>query len=221
MKYSPIYHKPKGDTTMGSAKKMTEKSFLSQMEKIYSEQYQIITGVPKTMARKFIKTLLIQIVKESKEVGTFTLPADYGQQMLNAATTDKKIAAEIAKLKKEGVNDDDIRNWWGLHDVERRLLLKLDEANRTALYLKLTTMDKISPSEANLTVQKYHPIFGSPDDTSLYKGDDRPLPPEIRQRVLQYIEKETKKSPEEQQEKLDKFSSLNARVRYEIKAGNF
>jgi hypothetical protein len=204
---------------MSTVKKTGEKAFITEMEKRYSEKYQALTHVPMPMAKKFIKTLIAQIVKESKHEGTFALPSDYGQRMIDTAATDKKVAGEIEKLRKDGVNDDDIKSWWGLHDIERRLLLKLDETNRSGLFLKLTTMDKMPPAEANKIVQKYHPIYGNPEDTSQYKGEDRPLPPELRERITRYIEKEIKKPLEEQQEMLDKFPSLNARIRHDLKAG--
>jgi hypothetical protein len=203
---------------MGKVKKTQEKSFMSQLEKTYSEKYQNLTGVPMPMAKKFIKTLIQQAVKESKAEKTFNFPPDCGERMLKAEATDKEIAAKLGKLRKEGVSDDDIRNWWGLNDVERRLLLKLDETNRTGLFLKLTTIDKMSATEANKLVQKYHPIYGDPDDTSQFKGDDRPLPPELRETITRYIEIETSKPLEEQKEKMEKFSSLNARIRHELKA---
>jgi hypothetical protein len=204
---------------MGKVKKMSNKAMETALEKVYSEKYRALTGVPAAMAKKFVKALLAQVIKESKEMGTYNLPHNFGESLLEQEKSDEAIAQELAKKRKDGVSDNEIKRWWSLPDIERRLLIKLDEANRVALFLKLTNFDKLSREEASKTVIKYHPVYGDPDDTSQWDGEDRPLPPELRERVNLYAEKVATFPHDEQQELIDSFSSLNARIRQEIKDG--
>jgi len=205
---------------MGRMKKTKDKPLETQLEKVYSERYQAITGVTAPMAKKFIKMLLVQTIKESKRAGTYSLAPDYGQKLIESAETDESVKEMLEKKRAEGVTDDDIRKWWGISDLERRLLLKIDETNRVGLFLKFINFDKISRDEANAMVIKYHPVYGDPDDTSQWTGEDRPIPPELRERVNNYVQQQQSLPLEEQQKKLEAFSSLNARIRNEIKEGN-
>jgi hypothetical protein len=191
----------------------------SALETAYSEKYRIVTGVSLVMSKKFIKALLAQAIKESLTECTYNLPPDYGQKFLDLAATDEFVAGELEKKRKDGVTDEDLKMWWGISDLERRLLTKLDETNRTGLFLKFINFDRKSREEANALIKKFHPIYGDPDDTSIYRGEDRPLPPELRDRVNRYAAQTAAKSLEEQQEQMDRFSSLNARIRHEIKEG--
>ena len=43
----------------------------------------------------------------------------------------------LAKKRAEGVRDEDIRWWWSMHDLERRMMIKVDDISRLALYIKL------------------------------------------------------------------------------------
>ncbi len=205
---------------MGRLKKTKEKSLETQLEKVYSERYQVITGVTAPMAKKFIKLLLQQVIKESKRAGTYNLVPDYGQKLIDNAKDDESIREALEKKRADGVTDDDIRRWWGISDLERRLLTKIDETNRVGLFLKFINFDKIPRDEANTMVIKYHPVYGDPDDTTQWEGEDRPIPPELRERVNNYVQKQQALPLEEQQKKIDAFSSLNARIRHEIKEGN-
>ncbi|MHC9540272.1 MAG: hypothetical protein AB9903_12210 [Vulcanimicrobiota bacterium] len=204
---------------MGRMKKTKDKSLEAQLEKVYCERYQAITGVTAPMAKKFIKMLLVQTIKESKRAGTYSLTPDYGQKLIESAETDESVKEMLEKKRADGVTDDDIRRWWAISDLERRLLLKIDETNRVGLFLKFINFDKISRDEANTMVIKYHPVYGDPEDTSQWEGEDRPIPPELRERVNHYVQQQQSLPLEEQQKKLEAFSSLNARIRHEIKEG--
>jgi len=205
---------------MGRLKKTKDKSLETQLEKVYAERYQAITGVTAPMAKKFIKLLLTQTIKESKRAGTYGLPQDYGQKLIESAETDESVKEALEKKRADGVTDDDIKSWWAISDLERRLLIKIDETNRVGLFLKFINFDKIPRDEANTLVIKYHPVYGDPDDTTQWEGDDRPIPPELRERVNRYVQTQQALPLEEQQKKIEAFTSLNARVRHEIKEGN-
>jgi len=205
---------------MGRLKKTKDKSLETQLEKVYAERYQAITGVTAPMSKKFIKLLLTQTIKESKRAGTYSLPPDYGQKLIESAETDESVKETLEKKRADGVTDDDIKRWWAISDLERRLLLKIDETNRVGLFLKFINFDKIQREEANTLVIKYHPVYGDPDDTTQWEGDDRPIPPELRERVNRYVQTQQALPLEEQQKKIDEFTSLNARIRHEIKEGN-
>ncbi|MDQ7821874.1 MAG: hypothetical protein RDV48_03665 [Candidatus Eremiobacteraeota bacterium] len=204
-------------TTKKVVKKSVKKSLEAHLEKVYSDKYQVVTGVPLAMAKKFIKTLLTQVVKESKDAGTYNLPPDHGKSMLEAAKKDQKVKKAIELKRKEGVTDEDFINWWAVPDVERRLLLRIDETNRMGLFMKFTNIDRMPATEANRLVLKYHPLYGEPQETDNEADMDRPLPAELRERITRYAENLKEIPVEEQQALIDKFSTLNARVRHEIK----
>jgi len=64
------------------------------------------------------------------------------------------------------------------------------------------------------------PVYGDPDDTRYLKGDDRPLPNEIRYRVAVYMGLRKRTDPEKLATEITKASSVNAWVRREAIAGN-
>jgi len=211
--------KKKTEPAPRKEKMKRSKALENALEVAYTQKYSAVTGVSKIMSKKFIKALLAQTIRESLSEGTYNLSPDYGQKFLDLAATDEYVAKELEKKRKEGVTDEELKKWWGISDLERRLLTKLDETNRTGLFLKFINFDRKSREEANALIIKFHPIYGDPADTSLFKDEDRPLPPELRDRVNRYAALTAAQSPEEQQELMDRFSSLNARIRHEIREG--
>ncbi|MGO9567896.1 MAG: hypothetical protein ACLP5H_10175 [Desulfomonilaceae bacterium] len=92
-------------------------------------------GIPVSQANEMFVTWLQEAKEEAKKEGTKNLPLDYGDHLLRQEPTDPKIQAALVKVRKEGVTDGDIRNWWNRPDLERRLLLKLDENTRMVIVI--------------------------------------------------------------------------------------
>jgi len=184
---------------------------------IYSQMFSAM-GMPN--AQQTAKDLLNQAIEESKKIGTYNLSPNTGDLLLEKEKTDEKIHLTLEKKRKEGVKDGDIRWWWNLNDVERMMMLKVDEFHRLALHIKCREEDGLSIEKAAEQVRKFHPIYGNPEDITHTKGDDRPLPEELKDRINIYIEKKAKSDPEKYKRDIESSSTFNALVRKEIRAGN-
>jgi hypothetical protein len=64
------------------------------------------------------------------------------------------------------------------------------------------------------------PLYGNPDDTRYFTGDDRPLPDNLRYRVAVYMGKRKRTEPELLVNEIAKASSVNALIRREALRGN-
>jgi len=131
----------------------------------------------------------------------------------------------LKKKRDEGVRDEDIRWWWNMNDIERRMMLKNDEISRLALFMKeresnSTITEELSIKKAGNEVRKFHPIYGNPKNTTHAKGNDRPLPAELKDRINIYVEKRFKSNPEKYKKDIESSSTFNALIRKEIKANN-
>lgn len=205
---------------MGIFSKLFSQSleFERQLEKEYILMLQQI-GMSSSQAVSTVHEMLDQAKKESRQEKMSDLPQKFGIFLLENEVTNDKIKKMLAKRRKEGVKDEDIRWWWNMHDLERRMMLKFDDISRLSLYKSLREEDGFNENEAAKEVKKWFPIYGDPDDTTHDIGDDRPLPEELKNRINIYIEKMYAIDPEKYKQKIINYSSFNALVRYEIRDG--
>ena len=77
----------------------------------------------------------------------------------------------------------------------------------------------LNSEEAAKEVGKIHAIYGDPDDTPRGSVEDRPLPWELKDRIVTYTERRFRQDPDNFKEDLKKASSFNALVRKEIRDG--
>ena len=204
----------------------------NDIEKALLDQYtQMMSVTMGAEAKKNVEDMLNQAIEESKAEGTYNLPQNLGDIIVGKAETDnetiKKIAESVhqklSRKKGEGVTEDDVRWWWNLNDIERRMLLKQDEISRMTLFIHElqnsteSTKEK-SADKAAAQVRKFHPAYGDPDDTTHTKGDDRPLPYELKDRINIYIEKRAQSDHDEYKKEIEQSSTFNALVRKEIRA---
>jgi len=195
-------------------------------------QFFIAMGLPD--AKKTAKDMLNKAIEKSKEVRTYYLPHNFGDIMLGIEKAEQPNIEKVAEIfrrilpqkRAEGVRDEDIRWWWNLNDVERQMMLSIDEFHRLALFINEIKSGK-TDKEAGRTVWEAHPIYtnGDPDikpEQSPFelKREDFPLPIELKDRVNRYIEKRASDGPEKIKQDLKGFSTFNAFIRKEIKAGN-
>lgn len=205
-----------------------EKALLDQ----YSQMMSMM-GMSSAEAKKMAGDMLDQAIEESKKEGTYYLPQNLGDIIFGDAGNDnptiKKIAESIrqklSKKKAEGVKDEDVRWWWNLNDIERRIMLKQDDISRMTLFMsELEKSNEPSKEKAAdkaaAKVRKFHPTYGDPDDTKHTTGDDRPLPYELKDRINIYIEKRARENSEKYKNEIEQSSTFNALIRKEIKAGN-
>jgi len=167
-------------------------------------------------SKKIFKILLKSAKKESQLEETSDLPNNYGDFLLKESLSKGKTMDMIKDLRKDGVRDDDIKWWWNMHDLERRIIEKIDDNIRLVSFLD-NRKNGMNEEEAAERVRKYYPMYGDPEDKSQTTGDDRPLPYELRRRVNVYIENRSRTKPEECREVIEKTTSFNALVRGAIR----
>ncbi len=172
---------------MGIFSKVKEST---DMEKQIQDQYvsifQKILGMSPSQAKSAIRDIIEEAKEESLKEDTPGLPQNVGDFLLEKESSDEKIRSVLAKKRNEGVKDQDIRWWFNMHDFERRILLKVDDVNRHALFAKLREEDGLGEDEAAKRVRRSYPLFGDPDDTTHTTGEDRPLPYELKDRIKSY-----------------------------------
>jgi hypothetical protein len=182
-------------------------------------------GMSLDQAKETFSAWLNSAKEDAEKEGTTNLPEDFGDQLLQNEATDPKIKAMLSNARREGANDDDIRNWWNLHDLERRIMLKNDENTRIAiaideLHQTNVTKENLSQSmdKAADRARKYCPFFGDPDDCTHVSGDDRPLPFELKFRINGWIQR--KQSDPNFKDEVEGATTLNAIIREEIAKDN-
>jgi len=205
--------------TVGSLALGASSDIEKKLENIYIPQLQEQLGISSSQARSIFRALLEKAKEESLEEGTLNRPENLGDILLDKESTDEETRFYLAKMRKEGVVDEDIRWWWNRHDLERRMMTTADEWFQHTLYLKFIEEDGLSRNEAPKRIRKFYPIYGDPDDTSVMTGEDRPLPIELKLRVNIYMTRRRQADSEQFIKDLEKSSSFNALIRREIKKG--
>lgn len=177
-------------------------------------------------AKKLVTDTLNIAIDTGIKEGTYDLPYNMGDVILGHAETHSATARHIAERvrhslpvkQKEGVTDDDVRGWWNSFDVERRMVLQMEEGDRMATYLSLVTTNTPGGDPAKRLWQIY-PRYGNPEDTSIASGDDRPLPIELKQRIHRFVDRQLSVTPAPWQAETFNASSLNALIREKMRAG--
>lgn len=191
-----------------------------QLEELYVPMLQMKMGISSLQAVDIFHDMLKQVKEESLKEDTSSLPQNFGNILLEKEFTDEKIRSMLAGKRKDGVRDEDIRWWWNMHDLERRMMVIVDDWSRLTVFNKLTEKDGFSEDEAAKRVGRSFPIFGDSEDTTHTIGDDRPLPYELKDRINIYVEKRSHTDPEKFKKEIEDASTFNALIRKEIKKGN-
>ncbi len=173
------------------------------------------TGDALSVVRSCIDTAKKEIRKE----GTQRLPANYGDVLLQREKTDANVANELAKKRREGVTDEDIRVYWNASELWRRTTDQLGQFLMYSAWKGLVKEGQ-SDEEAALHVRRLFPYWGNPDDMSVASGDNRPLPIELSRREDAWTSRERQRIGDQAfQERCQSSSSYNAVIRAEIRAG--
>ena len=190
-----------------------------QLEDYYMSVFQP-DGFSSSEAQNIVRDLLKLAKEECQQEDTLNnLPQNFGNILLERESTVEKIKSMLAKRRKEGVRDEDIRWWWNMHPLERKMMLKVDDVIKLSEFARIQKEEGLNEEEAAKKVRKFHVIYGEPDDTTHTVGDDRPLPEELKDRINIYIEKQTT-NQEKYKKEIEESSTLNALLRKEIKKGN-
>ena len=190
-----------------------------RLEEQYIQMLQTGMDFPPAIAKKSVKGLIKRAKKDSKKNGTWNLPQNCGDEMLAKEASDDFIRANLKKARKEGVRDEDIRWYWNMHDLERMMMMKIDEVYCMSMFNEGKDKGLNSADAAN-KVRKQFATYGDPEETSMLSGKDRYLPHELKNRIDIYITKRLQQDPETFAKDVEEASSFNALVRKEIKNGN-
>ncbi|MEJ2244590.1 MAG: hypothetical protein P8Y80_00670 [Acidobacteriota bacterium] len=183
-----------------------------RLEPQYVSYFRESMKMPEEVALEIFKSMAKEQTEAAHREGTDRLPESFGDILLERERTDGKVRESFAPKRAEGVTDEDIALWWNMHDLERRMICKVDEMNRILLFEKLVKIDRMTEPEAARMVAKRYPIYGDPDHLVLDTEDDRPLPFELKWRVNRYILERTKID-----EEVEASTSLNALLRQAIR----
>ena len=190
------------------------------IEDRYVSMFQEIVGMSPSQAKSAFRDIIQEAKEESLKEDSPDLPENVGDFLLEKKSSDEKIRSILAKKRNEGIRDQDIRWWFNMHDLERRILLKVDDVSMRSLFTKLREQGGLSENEAAKGIRKGYPVFGDPDDTSHSTGEDRPLPYELKNRINIFVQKRLQKDPEKFKKQIEESSTFNALVREEVKKGN-
>jgi hypothetical protein len=195
----------------------------AEMEKRLEPQYisffQESMGMPEEVARQIFKAFADEQKEAAHRDATDRLPETFGEILLERERTDETVRDAFLPKRAEGVTDQDIAFWWNMHDLERRLICKVDEMNRILLFEKLMQNSGMTEPEAAGMVAKRFPIFGDPNHLVLKAEDDRPLPFELKWRVNRFMAERTQADPEKFHEEVEASTSLNAILRRALRDG--
>ncbi len=177
-------------------------------------------GMSRSEAKELFRDIFARAKQTSIEGGSFNYPLNAGDILLENEQRDEKIRASLEKKRNEGVTTEDIRWWWNRHDLERMLLLEIDQLDRVRRLREYLYEDGLGEKQAAQRIRGGEPVYGDPEDTEHTSGDDRPLPYELRNRIAAYTKKRWATDPEKFLLDIDKSSTFNALVRKEIRSGN-
>jgi hypothetical protein len=192
----------------------------TRLEPQYVSYFKESMNMPEETAREIFKAFVADQKSAAKREGTDRLPEMFGTILLEREQTDEKVRDAFAPKRAEGVTDEDIALWWNMHDLERRLICKVDEMNRILLFEKLKNDGGLTDPEAARRVAKRFPIYGDPEHRVLDNEDDRPLPYELKWRVNRYMTEKTEADPDGFQKEVEAATSLNALLRRALRRDN-
>jgi hypothetical protein len=190
-----------------------------RLEPQYVSFFQESMSMPAEVARDIFKAMVEEQKDAAHREGTDRLPELFGEILLEREKTDEEVRNAFAPKRAEGVSDEDIAMWWDMHDLERRMICKVDEMNRILLFEKLMQGSGMTELEAARMVAKRFPIYGDTDHLVLETDDDRPLPFELKWRINRYITERTKADPDGFREEVEASTSLNALLRRAVRQG--
>lgn len=192
----------------------SQESLESRLQREYAAGFQAM-GMNSREAANMAQGMLTQAKEEVRRRGWAEQGPNYGDWLLQQESVDANIHAAVEVLHKEGVTDQDIRWWWNMPPLERVMVEKVDELNRSAAFLALLKKG-LRPEQAAQRMWQSHPKFGNPQEAL---SEDRPLPIELKGRIVAFIERHYG-APEVMRQLTEQASSFNALVRSQILLGN-
>lgn len=188
-----------------------------ELHDTYVRMLCMVAGFSPSDAQQTVSEAIAMCKQQGVAEGTADLPEDFGDRIIQAARMGESKSKRIVdKARRDGATDNDIKEWWNLPDLSRRLVIWSEDTFRYSVFLHAQNDDALSAEDAAACVHKMFPIYGDPEDTSKLSGDNRPIPHELRGRVDSYKKDHGAESVAHQ---VESFSSYNAFVRNAVKNG--
>lgn len=187
-----------------------------EVTRLIREKYRVltsITGFSHEEAWKTAKELVDRAQELCKKRGVLGRKPN-PLFLFEAAKEDEEVRGYLKAIMAEGVRDEDIKEWHSISYLERAAMEVDDEFFRMACFLHHLENGE-SPAKAAKAVKRIHPIYGDPREG---KGDDRPLPIELKLRELRWREKQYA-DPDAFRARVNRYSSYNAMVRVAVRRG--
>lgn len=189
-----------------------------ELEKTYVPLYQSM-GMTYGEAKQKFSELIERCKGESEREGTNNLPQNFGDILLAKENIDNSVRSLLTRLREEGVTDNDIRWWWNMQELERRMMKCDDDWTRQTMFFHYMNADKLNPEEAAKKLNKKSPLYGTPTANKASFGDDDPLPFELKDRINIYMTDRAQTDFQEFLGEIAEYSSINAFLRGKIKKG--
>jgi hypothetical protein len=188
-----------------------------RLEKIYTQVYQMM-GMSPSEARSTFQQELEWAKNEAARGGDLVVPEGFGNYLIANRHNDPRIGTFLTRIAQEGVRDKDVRWYWNMHNIDRLMMMRTFDWCVGANVLA-NLRQGMTQQHAEAHSRKVHPLYGNPDDTSVAHGDDRPIPPELKDRIDIYTEKRAKENGDRYELDMLGSSSFNALVRRELRTG--
>lgn len=193
-----------------------EKQIEAGLEELYSKAYASYSRVSMSEARRDVRKAIWACKEEARREGTDRLPDNFGTLLVTKTEELHAMGVSIIEnARLNGASNEDIEEWWNLHDLQRRMVIWHGNVIRYANFLSFRE-DGFSADEAMARIRAMLPMYGDPNDTSHTTGDDRPLRHELRGRVDRYRERYGAQAILEASKQ---FSTFNAFIRSEMRRG--
>jgi hypothetical protein len=166
-----------------------------------------------------------QGIVESKADGTYWLPHDLGDLVLSGVTPPDSLLREVVIAqravmdvkRKDGMTDDDYRQYWNQPESIRRLAAWVGDSQRLALFMSVMESrawdsEEQMFTEAAAQVNKFFGLYAHPRPDDDLTDPNRPLPLEVETRVTNYVDF-ANSDPDEIRAKLAEYRTVNAYYR--------
>lgn len=193
----------------------------SPLEKRLLEEYSNLLAPQLGSARegrRAAEEWLEQARELAEKAGTLGL-SNLAENYFAMAASDPAVEAKLAAKRKDGVTDEDIRWWWNIDELERRMMCISDEHARMAMYLYQRQELGLSPKKAGAAVNRNVAFYSDTSEPGDPHGDNRALPFELKDRINKWVIR-MMSDPEAFKRRLASVSSFNALVRQTIRAGD-
>ena len=135
------------------------------------------------------------------------------EAMLRREKTDSVLRLSLASKRADGVLDDDLRWWGGLHIVEKRVILKLLEFRHAATWQHIKVVGGGTADQVAATVKERLPVFAEGAENGDPNDSHRPLAIEMWYRVTRVMSTLSREDRLELEAEAKRLGSMNALLR--------